>query len=343
MAGEADSGFYKYAGVRIFCSNQSSPPGNNKNFRKHKPLQMKRRNFLRNGMAVAASALPLSQSLGKQTQSGSAAEKTFKLNYAPHNGMFSNHAGKDFVDQIKFMHDQGFRAIEDNGMLKRSVEEQERIGNELSRLGMTMGVFVVDGGDNWKTSLTTGKQEFKDTFVKACKVSVETAKRVNARWMTVVPGFFDRSLPMGIQTANVVDALRRGAEIFEPHGLIMVLEPLSDTPDLFMRYAHQTYELCKAVDSPSCKILYDVYHMQRNEGNLLPNIDLCWDEIAYFQIGDNPGRKEPTTGEINYKNLFKHVYNKGYRGVWGMEHGNAKPGKEGELALIKAYRECDAF
>src|SRR5687767_2111655 len=156
-------------------------------------------------------------------------------------------------------------------------------------------------------------------------------------------GIFDRSLPMGIKTANVVDALRRGAEIFEPHGLIMVLEPLSDTPDLFMRFSDQTYELCKAVKSPSCKILYDIYHMQRNEGNVIMNIERCWEEIAYFQIGDNPGRKEPTTGELNYKNIFKHVYNKGYRGVWGMEHGNAQPGKEGELALIKAYRECDAF
>jgi len=299
---------------------------------------------LRSGMAVAAAAIPVSESAGKTiTQKNAVAEKTFKLNFAPHAGMFANHGGKDFVDQIKFMHDQGFRAIEDNGLLRRSVEEQEKIGSALSRLGMTMGVFVVEGGDNWKTSLTTGKPEFKNTFVDTCKKCVETAKRVNAKWMTVVPGFFDRHLPMGIQTSNVVDALRRGADVFEPHGLIMVLEPLSDTPDLFMRHSDQTYELCKAVNSPSCKILYDVYHMQRNEGNLLPNIDLCWDEIAYFQIGDNPGRKEPTTGEINYKNLFKHVYNKGYRGVWGMEHGNASPGKEGELALIKAYRECDAF
>lgn len=305
---------------------------------------MKRRNFLRNGMAVAAAAVTVNPSLARTNAKGnSAAEKTFKLNYAPHNGMFAAHAGKDFIDQIKFMHDQGFRAIEDNGLLRRSVEEQEKIGQQLARLGMTMGVFVVDGGDNWKVSLTTGKQEFKDTFVDTCKKCVEAAKRVNAKWLTVVPGFFERNLPMGIQTANVVDALRRGAEIFEPHGLIMVLEPLSDTPDLFMRFSDQTYALCKAVDSPSCKILYDVYHMQRNEGNLIPNIDKCWDEIAYFQIGDNPGRKEPTTGEINYKNLFQHVYNKGYRGVWGMEHGNAKPGKEGELALIKAYRECDSF
>jgi hydroxypyruvate isomerase len=272
-----------------------------------------------------------------------AAGKPFKLNYAPHDGMFKNHAGSDFIDQIKFMADQGFRSIEDNGLLGRPVEYQERIGKTLAQLNMTMGVFVVDGGDNWKVSLTSGKQEFKDNFVKTCKASVEAAKRVNAKWMTVVPGFFDRKLPIGIQTSNVVDALRRGAEIFEPHGLVMVLEPLSDTPELFMRYSDQTYELCKAVKSPACKILYDAYHMQRNEGNLINNINSCWDEIAYFQIGDNPGRKEPGTGEINHKNLFKHIYDKGFRGVVGMEHGNAKEGKEGELALIQAYREADSF
>ena len=309
---------------------------------------MKRRNFLRHGLTATASTVAIGNAFGLSSgvfkpTSPLTTESTFKLNYAPHDGMFSNHAGKDFVEQIKFMHAQGFRGIEDNGMLKRPKEEQDKIGATLTKLGMTMGVFVIDGGDNWKTSLTTGKQEFKDNFVKTCKQSVEVAKRVNAKWLTVVPGFFDRSLPMGIQQGNVIDALRLGAEILEPHGLIMVLEPLSDTPELYMRFSDQTYELCRAVNSPSCKILFDIYHMQRNEGNIIPNIEKCWNEIAYFQIGDNPGRKEPTTGEVNYKNIFKYIYDKGYRGVMGMEHGNAKPGKEGELALIKAYRESDSF
>lgn len=300
---------------------------------------MNRRKFLQAGAAAATaiSAWPA------MTAEARPAEMPFRLLYAPHDGMFQHHAGKTFIDQIKFMHDQGFRAIEDNGLLGRPVAEQEKIGSTLAQLGMTMGVFVVDGGDNWKTSLTTGKPEFVENFVNTCRKCVDVAKRVNAKWMTVVPGFFDRRLPMGIQTAHVVDALRRGAEIFEPHGLIMVLEPLSDTPDLFMRYSDQTYELCKAVNSPACKILYDVYHMQRNEGNLIPNIERCWNEIAYFQVGDNPGRKEPGTGEINYRNLFKFIYDKGYRGVVGMEHGNAKEGREGELMLIKAYREADNF
>ena len=303
---------------------------------------MQRRNFIKTSLAAFA-AVTVAPTFSTASAKASPAQPTFKLNYAPHDGMFKNNAGPDFVDQIKFMNDQGFRAIEDNGMLKRSVADQERIGSTLSQLGMTMGVFVVDGGENWKTSLTTGQQEFKDVFIKTCKTSVEVAKRVNAKWMTVVPGYFERKIPMGIQTANVIDALRRGAEIFEPAGLVMVLEPLSDNPDLFLRTSNQSYEICKSVKSPSCKILYDIYHMQRNEGNLIANMDMCWDEIAYVQIGDNPGRKEPTTGEIHYRNVFKHLSEKGYKGVMGMEHGNSKEGKEGEMGVIKAYREVDAF
>ncbi len=203
---------------------------------------------------------------------------------------------------------------------------------------MEMGVFVIDGGDNWKTSFTTGKTEFKENFLNTCHRAIDVAKRYNVKWMTVVPGFYERSLPLGLQTSNVIDALRKGAEILEPHGLIMVLELLSDTPNLFLRNSDQTYMICKAVNSSSCKILFDIYHMQRNEGQIIPHIDWTWEEIAYFQIGDNPGRKEPTTGEINYKNILSHIYDKGYKGIFGMEHGNSKPGKEGEKALIDKFK-----
>jgi hydroxypyruvate isomerase len=83
--------------------------------------------------------------------------------------------------------------------------------------------------------------------------------------------------------------------------------------------------------------------MQKNEGHIIHNIDLVWDEIAYFQMGDNPGRNEPTTGEINYKNIFKFIHSKGYKGVLGMEHGNSISGKAGETAVIEAYKISDAF
>jgi hydroxypyruvate isomerase len=303
---------------------------------------MERRGFLRNSALAGAAVLP-GMSLFANSKL-SEAQKPFNLNYGFHDGMFAAHAGKDFIEQIKFAHEHGFRSIEDNGMMDRSPEMQAKIGDILSKLGMQMGVFVITtNGWHWKMSLATGKQEFKDIIVRDCKTAIEVAKRCNAKWMTVVPGNFDRTQHMDMQTAHVIDGLRRGTEILEKHGLVMVLEPLSDNPDLFLRYSTQTYMICKAVNSPSCKILFDMYHMQRNEGNIIANIDKTWDEIGYFQIGDNPGRNEPTTGEMNYKNIFKHIYNKGYRGIMGMEHGNSIKGKEGELALIKAYRESDSF
>lgn len=305
---------------------------------------MERRNFLKQGITASAGTL-LSSSLfaSEKTLTTQFADKPFQLNYAFHDGMFKNSGGDDFIDQIKWAYDQGFRSIEDNGMPGRSPEMQKKIGDTLAKLNMQMGVFVVNKGGNGANTLAAGKQEFVEIFLKGCRDAVEIAKRCNAKWVTVVPGDYERNLPIGVQTSNVIEALRKGAAILEPHGLIMVLEPLSDTPNLFLRFSDQTHMICKAVNSPSCKILFDMYHMQKNEGNIINNIDKTWDEIAYFQIGDNPGRKEPTTGEMNYKNIFKHIYNKGYRGIMGMEHGNSKPGKEGELALIKAYRESDAF
>jgi hydroxypyruvate isomerase len=267
----------------------------------------------------------------------------FNLNYATHDGMFRNSAGDDFIDQIKFAYDQGFRSIEDNGMARRPPEQQQKIGDALAKLGMSMGVFVLDKGGNGANSTATGKPENLEILLNGCRQAIEVSKRCNGKLTTVVPGDFDRHLPMGIQTANVIEALRKGAEILEPHGIIMVLEPLSDTPDLFLRYCDQAFEICRAVNSPSCKILFDMYHIQRNQGDLIHHIDLTYSEIAYFQIGNNPGRNEPGTGEMDYKNIFKHIYGKGYKGMLGMEHGNALPGKDGEQALIKAYRDADSF
>lgn len=306
---------------------------------------MQRRKFVRQSLAATGALLaPLSELRANGSTISLPEEKPFHLKYAIHDGMFKNHAGEDFVEQIKFAHGAGFRAIEDNGMMGRPVAEQKKIGDTLAKLNMDMGVFVITSDNwHWQTSLTTGKQEWTDKMIKDCKQAVEVAKRCNAKYMTVVPGNFENSISIDFQTANVITALRKGAAILEPHGLVMVLEALSDNPDLFLRHSDQTSMICRAVNSPSCKFLFDMYHMQRNEGNIINNLDRSWDEIGYLQIGDNPGRNEPGTGEMNYKNIFKHIYSKGYKGVLGMEHGNAVKGKEGELALIKAYRDADDF
>ncbi|MBL1150517.1 MAG: TIM barrel protein [Armatimonadetes bacterium] len=299
-----------------------------------------RREVIKAG-AVAGAAL----AVGTPRGGLAAMQSKFKLNYAPHFGMFRHSGGEDPVDQLKFAADQGFTAWEDNGMMGRPTAEQERIAHEMGRLGMKMGVFVAHA--EWGQPIyALGGKEARTALQSQMKSAVETAKRVNAKWCTVVPGPFDLRLQWDYQTANVVDCLKAMAEIAEPAGLVMVLEPLNpyrDHPGMFLSRIPQAYMICTAVNSQSCKILFDMYHQQITEGNIIPNIDYAWEEVAYFQIGDNPGRCEPTSGEMNYKNIFRHIHQKGFTGILGMEHGNSKPGKDGESALIAAYRQCDDF
>ena len=208
-----------------------------------------------------------------------------------------------------------------------------------------MGVFVAYK-DFRNPTLASGKADARKDFLDQIKMAVPVAKRVNAKWVTVVPGTVDLKLVEDYQTANVIESLKQASAILEPHGIVMVLEPLNwyrNHAGLFLKESPQAFQICRAVNSPACKILFDIYHQQIQEGNLIPNIEKCWDEIAYFQIGDNPGRKEPTTGEINYKNIFKYIHSRDFTGVMGMEHGNSRPDKAGELAVINAYKEVDSF
>ena len=304
---------------------------------------MNRREFVTAAAAGAAVSMGARAAKGLAGEAPKSNAPKFRMKYAPHFGMFRKSAGNDPLDQLQFMADQGFTAMEDNGMGRKSPELQEKIGKKLSQLGMTMGVFVSSGG----APLVSSPKKVKADLVKNMKKYLDVAKRTGAKWSTVVPGRYDNKLEWDYQTANCIENLKVMAGVFEPAGLVMVLEPLNwwaNHPGLFLWKIPQAYQICRAVGSPSCKILDDLYHQQVSEGNLIPNMEKSWSEIGYIQIGDNPGRKEPTTGEINYRNIFKWLHGvKKYDGVLGMEHGNSKPGEEGEKAVIAAYRACDDF
>lgn len=299
---------------------------------------MDRRSFI-----AAAGAVGMTASAAPATPARAHTRRTFSMKFAPHFGMFKHHAGDDPVAQLEFAADEGFTAWEDNGMAGRSPEEQDRIADAMQRLGIEMGVFVMNGDTAWGPTLSRNNTDDREKFVASARRAVEAAGRVNATWMTVVPGKREPRIPLAYQTAYAVECLRAACDLLEPHGLVMVLEPLNprDHPDMLLAEMGHAYQICRAVNSPSCKILCDVYHQSATEGNLIDNIDRSWNEIAYFQVGDNPGRKEPTTGEVNYANVFRHIKSRGFTGIIGMEHGNARPGKEGERAVIDAYRACD--
>ncbi|MEM1353769.1 MAG: TIM barrel protein [Planctomycetota bacterium] len=312
---------------------------------------MKRREFLASGAAAAAALTASGIAQADDSKQAPAEDHDghggrFKLKYGPSPGQFKHHAGDDYLDQIQFAADQGFRGWEDNGLARRDPALQEAIGKKLKDNGMTMGVFVSSANFGSTNFTTNTSKQYRDQLRENMSKMVEVAQRCGAKWTTVVPGKVNHRLELDYQTANVIDNLRVLAEVCEPVGLVVVLEPLNwfaNHPELYLTKIAQAYLICRGVNSPSIKILDDLYHQQVTEGHLIKNMEYAWDEIAYFQVGDNPGRKEPYSGEINYRNVFKYIHDKGYEGVIGMEHGHSVDGIEGEKKCIAAYRMADDF
>lgn len=305
---------------------------------------MERRNFLKTaamgltmaGLGGKADASPFSVSTGTSNKA------KFTMNYAPTLGQFKEHAGNDPIDNLKFIADQGFTAAYDLGMMARPAAEQEKIAREAARLGITLGQFSFKTAG--KASFVLNDPSVREMMKEKMLQGIETSKRTGIKQGLVVPGNMDAKLHPEYQMANVVDNLRYCCDLIEDAGLQIVLEPLNtlvNHPGVFLQRMPQAYLICTAVNRESCKIVPDLYHQQITEGNLVPNLEMCWKYIGTLHTGDNPGRKEPTSGEINYKFIFSWLKKKGYQGLICLEHGQTKKGKEGELALIEAYRQCD--
>ncbi len=296
----------------------------------------------RRSLLAGGAALPLAALAGARESATNAAY--FSLAYAPHEGSFASRGG--LIEQIAFAADQGFRAWEDNEAAGRPVAEQERMARALAQRGMRMGVFVASM-PKWvqaRPVLGGNDEADREAFLTDIRSAVDVAKRLNATQMTVVTGFLDPRVPVDIQTARIIDVMRRAGDIVAPHKLTLVMEPLNtrtNHPGVYMQTIAQGYALARGVDNPAVRILADLYHEQIQSGNLIPALETCWSEIAYLQFGDNPGRKEPGTGEINYATIVRWLRARRYAGVIGMEHGNSTAGRAGEDRLIAAYRNID--
>ncbi|HEU4962063.1 MAG TPA: TIM barrel protein [Sphingomonas sp.] len=294
---------------------------------------------------LAASALGLGAATVARAGAPLGNAARFSLKYAPHEGSFASRGG--LVEQIAYAADQGFTAWEDNEAVSRPVAQQEAMAKALRQRSMTMGVLVASmpRWAQFRPILGADDGAEREAMLSDLNAALEVAKRLDAKWLTVVTGFMDPKVPLDLQTARVIELMRRAGDIAARTDRVLVMEPLNtitNHPNIFMRTIPQGYLVAKGANSPGVKVLADIYHAQIQAGNLIPTLDSCWDEIAYIQFGDNPGRLEPGTGEINYKTIVQWLRNRGYAGVIGMEHGNSLKGRAGEDRLIAAYRAIDA-
>jgi hydroxypyruvate isomerase len=228
--------------------------------------------------------------------------------------------------------------------MSQPLAEVEQMRKTLDSLGMEMGIFVANPG-GWKTAGLVDPAH-RDAFLAELKKAVEYHKVIGNRWCTIITGPERPGWPRGQQRIHVIDGLRRAAEVLEPTQLTVVLEPLNlwvDHAGYYLVNSDEAAEVMHAVNSPKVRILFDIYHQQISEGNLINNLRRYWDYIGYFQVGDVPGRKEPGTGEVNWRNVFKAIHEKGYKGILGMEHGLSQPGMDGLLKCFEEYRKADSW
>ena len=296
---------------------------------------MKRREFFRNTLvAGGAAALPW----GKGAQGAT----KYHLRYAPRLDFLRQEL--TIPQRLETFARHGFDPTEYNGLMLHSLEEVEEIGKKLDSLGIELGIFVANPG-GWRTAgMVDPKQH--DAFLGEVNKALRYHEVIGNHFCTVITGPALLGVPRGIQRINVIQALRRAAEILEKSELTLVVEPLNvwvDHAGYFLVRSDEAAEIMAAVGSPQVKILFDIYHQQISEGNLINNIRNHYQYIGYFQVGDVPGRREPGTGEVNWRNVFKSIHDLGYQGIVGMEHGLSVPGMAGLEKCFDEYRKADAW
>ncbi|WP_185969266.1 hydroxypyruvate isomerase family protein [Aliiglaciecola sp. M165] len=310
---------------------------------------MKSRNFIDKKIEAPLDAIAATSQGINSNNTPNQNTNTFGMHFAPHlgllspdKGMFRHHAGDNPVEQIHFMAQQGFTAMEDNWMAIRPVETQVAIGEALKDNGMKMGVIVNTMRYAEPTFVLNTKIE-RERLMQEVRDTAKVAQRVGAKYVTTLSGTAHPSMHRDYQTANMIENLKWAGEVAEKEGLVLAVEPINHKgwPGTFLTEIAHGYQIAKAVDMPSVKLLYDFWHQQIHGGDLIENLDAAYDQIGYFQIADNPGRVEPGVGEINYAPIVKRIKEKGFNGIIGMEFDNSHDGKAGEQKVIQAMRDID--
>jgi hydroxypyruvate isomerase len=298
---------------------------------------MHRRRFIKTTL-LAGGALALAMPPVRPAQTK---PRKYHLRYAPHLTILSKEL--TIPQRLELIAEHGFDATEYNGLLNHPLNEVEEMRKKLDSLHIEMGIFVANPG-GWRTAgLVDPKQ--RDAFLQEIKKTIEYHKVIGNHSVTTLTGPAIPGVSRSSQRRSAIEGLARAAELLEKTELALVIEPLNhiDHPGFFMTHSDELAEIIAAVNSKHVRMLFDLYHLQITEGNLINNFRACVDLVGYIQTGDVPGRKEPGTGEVNYRNVLKAIYDAGYRGIIGLEHGTSIPGREGVLKMFEVYKQADAW
>ncbi|THF84279.1 xylose isomerase [Cohnella fermenti] len=223
--------------------------------------------------------------------------------------------GKDAVYHLEKVKEHGFDGLEyyawwNLGDLKQLAKEQERIGVGISAT-CTRFISLVD-------------ESQRDDYLEGARQTIEAARILGVKSVISQTGNVLDGVPRDTQRANMVETLKRCAPLFEEAGIVLEVEPLNGLVDHmghFLQRSDESVDVIDQVGSPNVKLVFDVYHQQITEGNVTRNAVGYLDRINHYHIADNPGRKQPGTGELNYVNILRAIKDTGFSGFIGLECG----------------------
>ncbi len=288
---------------------------------------MDRRSFL----ALAAGSLALAQH-PTTTRANLQGEKGLRLSITW--GMLGKRPVGEALTMLTRL---GYDAYEmfdwrDTAVLETFVAERKKYPLECACLIANKGVTAPGCG------LVNPRE--RGEFLTQINLAIEAAKKVDCPQLLVLTGNELGGMPRSEQMANAVAALRAAALFLEENGMTAIVEILNtyvNHAGYFLYRVRDGAELIDRVGSPNVKLLFDIYHVQIMEGNLIENIRSNIDRIGHFHVGDVPGRHEPGTGEINYRNVFKAIYELGdrFKGSAALEYSPLAPLEENLVAMRK--------
>ena len=235
------------------------------------------------------------------------------------------------LERIELAARNGFQAVEfwnwDNKDLPALKQKAEAYGMELAVFQSNMGGTLTDAKD-------------RDRFISGIRTSLAKAREFGVKRLFLLTDELgeDRSvkpLPYvitpGEKYASVLAGLKELALLAEQAGVTLVLEPLNSLVDhqgYYLDHSALGFELVKAVGSRHLRLLFDIYHMQVMEGNILATLERNLGLIGHIHVADVPGRHQPGTGELNYRNILRMLKDLGYEGYIGFEFEPTGPSQE---------------
>ena len=213
----------------------------------------------------------------------------------------------------------------------RSAEERAAYAAAMSKHGLQAVCITANKGVRAPGCGLTDPAE-REGFLQEIAAASEVATEFDCRMLVVLTGFDREGVSRSAQMDSCVAGLREAAPLLEKAGMTAIIEPINTIvtrPGYFLPGARESFEMLRRVDSPNVKLLFDIYHVQVTDGDLILQIQNNIDLIGHFQIGDHPGRMQPGTGEINYRNVFRAIYKlqeEGrYDGYSGLEYHPSVP------------------